>query len=307
MDILTSSSKVTGATNTTEYGTVNITDEMLKAINKIANTEGLLSLEDEYRLIEICKLSGDLHLGADVMFAKQYDSIVKMCKQFAYNHNRPEDIEDYIQSCYEYMLEAIDTFRFSAKVRFNTYLSTIIKKCLNDSYYASNGVSKYYQQEYFKIGCFKSDYEKIYGRMPTEEEIREALEYTETRLTSILNEARALNPIHFEKLRDDIEKETRSNENIITEDVLQMNEALRVDSAETIIINKERSDAIARLYKDLGPEGSDLLCRYSGIGYDKPQSKRRICRETGLSKATVNKAIELILEYAKEQLTPYYL
>ena len=107
--------------------TVDLTTELIKEVERIASTEGNLSVEDEIKLIEIYKLSGDIRLGADVMFMKQYNSIVKICKQFAFKHKKEQDVEDYINSCYEYMLEALDTFKYSARVRFNTYLSVILK------------------------------------------------------------------------------------------------------------------------------------------------------------------------------------
>ena len=51
---------------------------------------------------------------------------------------------------------------------FNTHLSSILKKCLNDDYYSENGVSKYYQQEYYNIDKFKESYERDHGYNPTD-------------------------------------------------------------------------------------------------------------------------------------------
>ena len=76
--------------------TVDLTTELIKEVERIASTEGNLSVEDEIKLIEIYKLSGDIRLGADVMFMKQYNSIVKICKQFAFKHKKEQDVEDYI-------------------------------------------------------------------------------------------------------------------------------------------------------------------------------------------------------------------
>ena len=286
---------------------VDLTTELIKEVERIASTEGNLSVEDEIKLIEIYKLSGDIRLGADVMFMKQYNSIVKICKQFAFKHKKEQDIDDYINSCYEYMLEALDTFKYSARVRFNTYLSVILKKCLNDNYYKENGISKYYQQEYYKIGTFINDYAIKTGRKPTDQEIMDALGYTENRYSAIANEVLALNPFHIEEFQDALKNETRESEHIVIEDLFfGMNRALRVDSPETILVNEELSNALAKVLEELGPERADILKRFAGVGYKKPQSKRKICEETGLSKTTVNRLLSLILDYAREELRAYY-
>ena len=78
---------------------------------------------------------------------------------------------------------------------FNTHLSTILKKCLNDYYYSENGVSKYYQQEYYNIGKFKESYERDHGYKPTDKEIRDHFCYNEARYSAILFEALALNNV----------------------------------------------------------------------------------------------------------------
>ena len=107
---------------------------------------------------------------------------------------------------------------------FNTHLSTILKKCLNDDYYSENGVSNYYQQEYYNIGKFKESYERDHGYKSTDKEIIDHFGYTEARYSAIL-------------------------------------------------------------YEELGPIKTEILQRYTGVDYDKPQSKRRIGQEMGLSKS----------------------
>ena len=128
---------------------------------------------------------------------------------------------------------------------YNTHLSTILKKCLNDDYYSENGVSKYYQQEYYNIGKFKESYERDNGYKPTDKEIIDHFCYTEARYSAIL-------------------------------------------------------------YEELGPIKTEILQRYTGVDYDKPQSKRRIGQEMGLSKSCVNTLLNEALEYAKEHLRVYY-
>ena len=128
---------------------------------------------------------------------------------------------------------------------FNTRLSTILKKCLNDYYYSENGVSKYYQQEYYNIDKFKESYERDHGCKPTDKEIRDHFGYTEARYSAIL-------------------------------------------------------------YEELGPIKTEILQRYTGVDYDKPQSRRRIGQEMGLSKSCVNTLLNEALEYAKEHLRVYY-
>ena len=78
---------------------------------------------------------------------------------------------------------------------FSTHLSTILKKYLNDYYYSENGVSKYYQQEYYNIGKFKESYERDHGYKPTDKEIRDHFCYTAARYSAILFEALALNNV----------------------------------------------------------------------------------------------------------------
>ena len=71
-------------------------------------------------------------------------------------------------------------------------------------------------------------------------------------------------------------------------------------------MTQERNEAIAKVYKELGPVKAEILQRYAGIDYDKPQSKRRIGQEMGLSKSCVNTLLNEALEYAKEHLRVYY-
>ena len=67
-------------------------------------------------------------------------------------------------------------------------------------------------------------------------------------------------------------------------------------------MTQERDEAIAKVYEELGPVKAEILQRYTGSDYDKPQFKRRIGQEMGLSKSKLNEA----LEYAKEHLKVYY-
>ena len=286
--------------------TVELTSEILAEIERISKTEGNLSLEDELRLVEIYKLSGENHLGADVMYIKQYEPIRKICVNFAFRHNRYQDIDDYVQDCYEYMLEALDTFKFSKRTRFNTYLSVVLKKCLNDKYYESNNISKYYQQEYYKIGCFIRDYELANGKTPTDEEIMKALGYTPARYNAILLESSYLIPLHIEEVTEREKAYTVDRTKTLTEDIIFDNMALKSDSPESIAIDSELKLKLNALLKDIGPERCDILFRYAGIGYDKPQTKRKICTETGLSKHYVSKTLDYLLEYAREKLGVYY-
>ena len=306
MDINKNFSRETAAEKATEFAPINVTSEMIEAINKIAGKKGHLSKEDEYHLIECFKVSGPTYLGAEEMYAKQYESIVKICKQFAANHQRRENVDDYIQSSFIYMLEALDTFKFSKGTRFNTHLTTIIKKCLNDDYYKENGISKYYQQEYYKIGKFKESYERDHGYQPTDYEIKRSLGYTEARYTAILREALALNPIYMDSIGVALKNETRDSEYLCTDDVLGRNRALQVVSPEEIMMKKERDEAIARVYIELGPVKTEILQRYTGSDYDQPQSKSQIISEMGLSKYQVNKMLAEALDYAKDHLRVYY-
>ena len=82
---------------------------------------------------------------------------------------------------------------------FNTHLSTILKKCLNDDYYKENGVTKYYQQEYYNIVRFKESYERDHGYKPTDKEIRDHFGYTVARYSAILCEE--LGPVKTEILQ----------------------------------------------------------------------------------------------------------
>ena len=66
-------------------------------------------------------------------------------------------------------------------------------------------------------------------------------------------------------------------------------------------MTQERDEAIAKVYEELGPVKTEILQRYTGSDYDKPQFKRRIGQEMGLSKSKLNEA----LEYAKEHLKVY--
>ena len=286
--------------------TVQITNELVAEVDRIAKKVGNLSKEDEYRLIEIYKLSGENRLGAEEMYVKQYGSIVKICKQFAANHQKRAYEEDYIQSSFIFMLEALDTFKFYKGTRFNTHLSTILKKCLNDDYYKENGVTKYYQQEYYNIGKFKECYERDHGYKPTDKEIRDHFGYTEARYSAILCEALALNQLHIEEIQASLKNDTRDGENLCTEDVLGRNRAFQAPSPEEILMVKERDEAIAKVYEELGPVKTEILQRYTGVDYDKPQSKRRIGQEMGLSKSRVNTLLNEALEYAKEHLRVYY-
>ncbi len=287
--------------------TVALTEELVAEVDRISKTEGDLSLEDERRLIEIYKLTGDVRLGADVMYVKQYDSIAKICKQFAFRHHRKQSVMDYIQSSYEYMIEALDTYKFSAGARFNTHLTITLTKCLNDSWYKENNTSKYYQQEYFKIGRYISNFEKCNGRTPTDIEIMKAFGYTESRYTTILMEAQAFIPLCIEEIRDEVKSDVFDKNNHMTEDVLFLDRNLCIASPDDILMDQELSEAIAALLDDLGPERSELLMKYAGIGYDKPQSVSRICSETGLTRSYVNKNLSLILAYAREKLAPFYM
>ena len=61
----------------------------------------------------------------------------------------------------------------------------------------------------------------------------------------------------------------------------------------------------AILYEELGPIKTEILQRCTGVDYDKPQSKRRIGQEMGLSKSCVNTLLNEALEYAKEHLRVY--
>ena len=134
---------------------------------------------------------------------------------------------------------------FRLKFYASTLLSSILKKCLNDDYYSENGVSKYYQQEYYNIDKFKESYERDHGCKPTDKEIIDHFGYTEARYSAIL-------------------------------------------------------------YEELGPIKTEILQRYTGVDYYKPQSKRRIGQEMGLSKSCVNTLLNEALEYTKEHLRVYY-
>lgn len=287
--------------------TVVLTKELINEVKRISETEGNLTADDEKRLIEIYKLSGATRLGADVMYLKHYDSIEKICKQFAHKHKTKHKLEDYIQDAYISMIEALDTFKFSRNVRFNTYLSVILKKNMNDDFYKENGLSKYYQQEYYKIGCFISDFEKAVGRCPSDEEIMDGLSYTRSRYESILREAASLNPIYFEGISEAIENEIDDKEDRLSEDTLLMNVSLHIDSPEAYIISEELTKAIAKLLEDLGSEKADLLLRKAGVGFDKPQSRIKIATDTGNSLKSVRKNLLLTIDYARDQLTPYFL
>ena len=96
------------------------------------------------------------------------------------------------------------------------------------------------------------------------------------------------------------------SENLCTEDVLGRNRAFQAPSPEEILMVKERNEAIAKVYEELGPIKTEILQRYTGVDYDKPQSKRRIGQEMGLSKSRVNTLLNEALEYAKEHLRVYY-
>ena len=52
-------------------------------------------------------------------------------------------------------------------------------------------------------------------------------------------------------------------------------------------MTQKRDEAIAKVYEELGPVKAEILWRYTGSDYDKPQSKRRIGQEMGLSKSNV--------------------
>ena len=41
-------------------------------------------------------------------------------------------------------------------------------------------------------------------------------------------------------------------------------------------MTQERDEAIAKVYEELGLVKTEILQRYTGSDYDKPQSKRRI-------------------------------
>ena len=96
------------------------------------------------------------------------------------------------------------------------------------------------------------------------------------------------------------------SENLCTEDVLGRNRAFQAPSPEEILMVKECNEAIAKVYEELGPIKTEILQRYTGVDYDKPQSKRRIGQEMGLSKSCVNTLLNEALEYAKEHLRVYY-
>ena len=65
-------------------------------------------------------------------------------------------------------------------------------------------------------------------------------------------------------------------ENLCTEDILGRNRAFQSPSPEEILMTQERDEAIAKVYEELGPVKTEILQRYTGVDYDKPQSKRRI-------------------------------
>ena len=71
-------------------------------------------------------------------------------------------------------------------------------------------------------------------------------------------------------------------------------------------MTQERDEAIEKVYEELGPVKAEILQRYTSSDYDKPQSKRRIGQEMGLSKSKVNTLLNEALEYAKEHLRVYY-
>ena len=77
-------------------------------------------------------------------------------------------------------------------------------------------------------------------------------------------------------------------ENLCTEDILGRNRAFQSPSPEEILMTQERDEAIAKVYEELGPVKTEILQRYTGSDYDKPQFKRRIGQEMGLSKSCVN-------------------
>ena len=96
------------------------------------------------------------------------------------------------------------------------------------------------------------------------------------------------------------------SENLCTEDVLGRNRAFQSPSSEEILMTQERDEAIAKVYEELGPVKTEILQRYTGSDYDKPQFKRRIGQEMGLSKSKVKTLLNEALEYAKEHLKVYY-
>ena len=284
----------------------NITTELQERLQKINNTKGNLSKEDEDLLILVSQKTGGI-FGDDIMYMKQYSSIEKIVAAFAFSHHENQDREDYVHDCYESLKEAMQKYRFSEKVRFNTYLSIIIRRDLNDNWYKKNPCSKYYQQQNFLIDEFREEYYKANGTYPTDAVIAEALGYSLDRLYTIRYEAIKCYPIYFEEIEATNDVDMYDNDGLTSIDEIYMDPALRVLSPEESLIESECNHELHSVLKDLGPGRADILYRIAGVGkYGKAQSKAQIMRETGMSKQRLNKMLEQILPYAQSRLVSYY-
>lgn len=281
---------------------VDVTAELQNEVKNINDKKGHLSKEDEDRLIVISQKTNGL-LGDDVMFLKHYSSIEKICAAFADAHHTKQDKDDYINDCYESLKEAMQNFRFNAGVRFNTYLSIIIKRDLNDNYYKSKPCSKYYQQQYYLIEQFRKEYIMNNGYEPAEKEVCDALGYTTERYHTIQREAMKCFPLYFDEISSKNDVDLYDNDGVTAVDEIYLDSSLRVESPEDILISKETNVELAQFLHDLGTEYADVICRVAGYGkYTKPQSKAQIMRETGLSKQKLNKVYNQILVYAQSRL-----
>jgi len=91
-----------------------------------------------------------------------------------------------------------------------------------------------------------------------------------------------LKPVYYEQVKEAASKNKKDS--LETEDLLMINSEHRVKSPEEILISEELSSELYSLLEELGPERREILYRYAGVGFDKPQSKKKICDETGISK-----------------------
>lgn len=281
---------------------IEVTKELLERIQEISKKAGYLSKEDEDFLIMMSQKTAGMY-GDDVMFLKHYSSIDKICAAFTFSHREKQEKGDYVNDCYESLKEAMQKYRFNEGVRFNTYLSIIIRRDLNDNWYKKNPCSKYYQQQYYLIEEYRNEYVKENGYEPSEAEICRALDYTPERLRKIQREAQKCFPVYLEEIaaKDDIDM--LDNDGVTAVDEIYLDPALRVKSPEECIIEKETNMELHDLLTDLGPLKADILYRIAGVGkYIKAQSKAQIMRETGLSKQRLNNMLEQILPYAQNKL-----
>lgn len=285
-------------------GIVAVTAEIISAVQSIANKSGVLNKEDEKTLILISQKTGGY--GTDVMYTKQLPSVEKICKSFAAHHKSQQDIEDYIHDCYFSVEEAMQNYNLSTSTRFNTFMTIYIIKDLNETWYKGNPCSKYYQQQNHLICDFCDEFEKTFGRAPTECEIANALNYTPDRVATIRREALKCAPIYFEEVTTANDEDSLYDGCTRAADAIFMDSALRQESPEDKHLRYELRTTINQFLQDIGPERADVLCRYIGIGkYHQPQSKAQIIRETGMSKQFVNKTLQFVMDYGQKIFADY--